>query len=246
MSSPEIKPSSAKATLPYVGYGLVLFSLLDLIIFLYPLRFLDPSWEYNTFNYFVDSSAGTLVGFWIVLSRELGSIEKYKIEKVINRFLAWLTLILSIVYFLLVPFGLSAAFRLHRNNVFLATNQQGQGLEQIETFRSRINSATDAQLGSLQQQIPINPANPIPANNPTEFRKALLTQLDSQAQSIREQTTTAIANSRQAILKRTLKSFLGALIISFVFLRLWLQEPKRRDSIGSLIFARKRRPNQPR
>lgn len=246
MTSPEIKPNSPKALLPYVGYGLVLFSLLDLLIFLYPPQFLDFTWEYNTFNYFVDSSAGTVVGFWIVLSRELAGLERYKIEKVLNRFLAWITLILAIIYFLLVPFGISAAFRLHRNNGFLATNQQNQGLQQLETIRSRVNSASDADLGNLQRQVPNNPSNPLPANNPTEFRKALLAQLDAQANNIREQTKTAIANSRQAILKRTLKSVLGALIVSFIFLRLWLQDPKRKESIASLVFARKRNPIQPK
>lgn len=222
-----------KAALPYVGYGLVVFSILDLLIYLIPIRFFDFNWEFNTFNYFVDSSPGSIVGFWIVLSREFNeSINKYIIEKTLIRFLAWSTLFLSIIYFLLIPVGVSAAFRLYKNTNAQFMFQQSNGIAQVEQIRSKIKTASDRDLAGLQKQIPNDSKTSIPFQSPSTFRQSLLEQIDNQANSVRAQTAQAIKNNREVVLKRTLKSLVGAVIVGLLFLRFWLQDPKRRMAIG--------------
>jgi hypothetical protein len=227
-----ISSKRAKATLPYVGYGLVVFSILDLLIYLIPLRFFDFNWEFNTFNYFVDSSPGFIVGVWIVLSRELDSSkEKYFIEKTLIRYLAWFTIPLSIIYFLLIPIGISASFRLYKNTKAQAVFQQNNRITQIEKVRTKVDTASDNDLLGLQKQTP-NINSPSINQTPSIFRQSLLSQIDDQIKTIKTQTEQSISNSKELLIKRTLKSTIGALITGVLFLSFWLQNVKRKIAIG--------------
>jgi hypothetical protein len=230
-----------KSSLPYVGYGLALFSILDLLIYLFPLGFLNSNWEFNTFNYFVDSSPGTIIGFWLVLSQEfVNSGERSKIEKKLMGFLAWLALFLSIIYFALIPFGVSAAFRIYKSNNAQFFDQQNIGIERLEEVGKRIATASDQDLAALQKEINNNRKIP-EILSPDKFKQNLSEQLESQLKAIKTQTQQSVSNNKEVILKRTLKSVIGASIISFIFLRFWLQNENRKQSIIKLLFPGKYR-----
>ncbi|AFY72985.1 hypothetical protein Syn7502_00854 [Synechococcus sp. PCC 7502] len=236
-----INSENAKATLPYVGYGLALFSLLDLIIYLIPLKFFDFSWEFNTFNYFVDSSPGTLIGFWLILSRELKQdLDKFKIEKTLIRVFAWFSLFLSLIYFALIPLGVSASLKLTRVTNIQYSIQEKQKISQAEELRKKINTATDQELEVFQKQIPNTSETPNPIQSPGKIRENLLQQLDDQIKTVQSQIEESVNNSNESIRKRTVKSVVGAVIIALLFLRFWWQNSGRRSAIFSLLFRKKR------
>jgi hypothetical protein len=229
----QIQPS-----LPYVGYGLALFSIIDLLIYLFPLGFLNFNWEFNTFNYFVDSSPGTVIGFWLVLSQELVDSEaRSKIENFFMGFSAWLALFLGIVYFLMIPMGVSAAYRLYSSNNAQIFFQQKNGIAKVEEVRKNIVTASDQDLAGLQKQIPNNPTLS-PIQSPDKFRQSLIDQLESELKAIKSQTQDSLNNNQISILKRTIKSMVGALIVGFIFVKFWFQNVRRRKSIIKAIFSK--------
>ncbi|MEO0684476.1 MAG: HpsJ family protein [Cyanobacteria bacterium J06649_11] len=101
----------------WVGYGLLILALFDVMEMFIPARFMNPNWEFQTFGALVEKVAVPLIGFAFVFLAGLN--DRGNREGIILKILSWLTLLLGIIYFITVPLGVINTVRIYKQ-------QQGQ------------------------------------------------------------------------------------------------------------------------
>jgi 4-amino-4-deoxy-L-arabinose transferase-like glycosyltransferase len=199
-----------------VGYALLALSLIDIINILFPLRFTNPAWEFQVASVLVERSAVPLLGFALVLFGE----KRSRIFNVLSK----VCLVIGILFLLLLPLSISAAWRIDRQ-----TNQQlVQQTTQLQNLKSKLNQATTSQeiknaLSSVNLQ-----ANTSDLKNLQQAKNQLLGRIATTEKQVQAQATTKL-NSNSTLNKNSIKSGLGATIVGACFLTLWRitnQRPK--------------------
>ena len=195
------------------GYALLVLSLFDIIEIFVPPRFEDPVWEFQIARSLVERAPVPLLGLVLVLAGEK--------SKRIFKFLSWASLVVGVLFILLVPLGVSASVRIDQQNQQQLTSQLNQQTTQIQQLRNVVSKATTAEeLGSILARL--NPQRGVPQiNDPQQLKTQLLSQATQAEKKIKDQTATNRGNARQELLKRAIKSLLGALVCGAVFLTIW-------------------------
>ena len=81
--------------LRWVGYGLLVLFLFDLVETLVPLRLMNPVWEFQTMGTLVEIAAVPLIALGLVFFGE--GISRAKLERPVLKSLSWLALLYGIV-----------------------------------------------------------------------------------------------------------------------------------------------------
>lgn len=211
-------------TLPilrWVGYGLLVLALFDVVEMFIPARFMNPNWEFQTFGALVERVAVPLIGFVLVFFAGLN--ERGNNEGTILRFLSWLTLLLGIIYFIAVPLGVINTVRIYKQQqeqITVGLKQQQSVIEEVK--KSLGGSINEAQMQQILARLSGGRAPKI--KNPQELQQAkqqvstLINQSESQLQT---QVQTARSNQRMNLLKKSVKWNLGALIAGALFMTIW-------------------------
>ena len=208
-------PQNLSFILALVGYcllGLTLFDILDILI---PPRFLDPAWEFQALGNIVERVAVPLLALGLILYSET---KPFRIS-----FVSRFCLVLGLIFFLMVPLGISDTLRINAQNEQRASGQFNQQKAQIQQVKSLItNSTTAPELETLKKQLNIPDSN-LNTNNPNELRKQLLAQVTQAENNLAVQAPAEQRRSRNALLKKSVKWNVGALVSSFVFITMWLK-----------------------
>ena len=130
-----------------IGYGLLGLSFVDLLYVLLPPDFTNPVWEYQTIGDLVRLIPVPLLALILVFYGE--AIARKRLEKRILWTLSWLTLVIAIIFFLLVPLTISDSIRIGRFNNEQISNQVNQQKLQLDATRQQLEKATPEQLQSL-------------------------------------------------------------------------------------------------
>ena len=110
-----------------VGYALLALSLFDVIDIFIPALFTNPAWEFQMVRSLVERVPVPLLGAVLVFSGE----KSLKIFKV----LSWVCLLVGVLFFLLVPLGISASLRLNSQSaqeLNTRVTQQANQLQQLQ------------------------------------------------------------------------------------------------------------------
>lgn len=241
-SSPGLNPSddvSQTITMGHllrlarvVGYGLLLLSLVDFLYVLIPANFMDPVWEYQFAGDLVKLVPVPLLALVLVFWGD--NVERQDLEWPILKFLSWLTLIFSIILFLLIPLTAANTLRIHRFNNEQISTQVNQQRQQIDATRTQLEGATAQQLQGLvptpdaQGQLPNAPTSP------EEARTQILDNLNQAREQAAVQANQARANVKQNLIKNSLKLMAGGFVGSFLFLYAWLVSRWARRGKGTL------------
>lgn len=191
-----------------VGYALLALSLIDIINILSPLRFTDPAWEFQVVSALVERSPVPLLGFALVLFGE----QRSRIFNILSK----ACLVIGILFLLLLPLSISAAWRIEQQ-----TNQQlVQQTTQLQNLKSKLNQATTSQeiknaLSSVNLQ-----TNTSDLKNLQQVKKQLLGRIATSEKQVQAQATNRL-NSNSTLNKNSIKSGLGAFIVGACFLTLW-------------------------
>lgn len=198
------------------GYALLTLSFFDIVDIFVPSRFLDPAWEFQMVRNLVERAPVPLLGLVLVFCGEKSSR--------ILRFLSWAGLVVSVLFFLLIPLGISSSVRLSQQ--LQTTTQANQQITQIQQLRSVLNKATTPQqINSILSRL--NPqGRPPTSGDPQQLKSRLLSELDQAENKLKTQSTANQANARLALIKNALKSILGALVSGLVFLTIWRKTSK--------------------
>ena len=212
-----------------VGYGLLLLSLVDFLYVLIPTKFMDPVWEYQFVGNLVKLLPVPLLALVLVFWGD--SVERQDMEWPILKFLSWLTLLFSMILFLLIPLTAANTLRIHRFNNEQISTQVNQQRQQIEATRTQLSQATPQQLQSLALA---QGQQPNASTDPEDARAQILDNLNRAREQASNQADQARANVKQNLIKNSLKLISESLLGSFLFLYAWLVSRWARRGKGSL------------
>ena len=209
------------AIVRWVGYGLLLLALLDVIEMFVPARFMNPNWEFQTIGALVERVAVPLIA--LVLIFFAGLNERSKKEGIVLKILSWLTLLLGIIYFILVPLGIVNTVRIYKQNneqITIRLNQQKSVLEQVK--KSIDGPINEAQMQQLLARLNGGRAPQIDSPEKLQEAKQQVSTFINQGESqLETQIQNARSNQRLNLFKKSVKWNLGALIAGALYITIW-------------------------
>lgn len=202
-----------------IGYGLLLIGFVDLLYILIPPQLTNPVWEYQAIGDMVKLVPVPILALLLVFTGEKAL--RRKLELKLLPVLSWLTLGISIVFFLLLPLIITDSFKIDRFNktqINTEIRQQKQKLDATQKQVQNMNGdqlkyfiPTPDRLGSLGS-LPDSPAQA--KSSISENLERAKVKADTQAAEARKNVT---AN----LVKNTFKLFTEALISGVIFLMFW-------------------------
>ena len=208
--------------LRWVGYGLLVLFLFDLVEIFVPSRFMNPVWEFQTMGTLVERAAVPLIAFALVFFGE--SKSRSQLERPVLKSLSWLALLYGLVMLLLVPLGVVNTLRIDRQNNAQITTQVTQQMTQIKQVKDQMAKATTKEkmqeflsLLDSQGRVPdIQDSQQL--EEVTKNFSSFITQTEN---SLKSQAETTRSSKRLALLKNSVKWNLGALVSGSLFLLIW-------------------------
>lgn len=205
----------------WIGYGLLILALFDVIEMFIPARLMNPNWEFQTIGALVERVAVPLIGFAFIFLAGLN--ERGNKEGIILKILSWLTLLLGIIYFIIVPLGVINTVRIYKQQqeqITVRLQQQKSVIEQVKkTLDSPINETQMQQILAR-----LNGGRAPEIKSPEELQQAkqqLSTFINKGESDLETQVQTARSNQRLNLLKKSVKWNLGALIAGALFITIW-------------------------
>jgi hypothetical protein len=226
--------------LRWVGYGLLIFALIDTVQLLIPPGFTNPVWELQTLlGGLVDRVAVPLLGFALIFFGEF--YDRIGLEKIALKILSWLCLVLAIVFLLMIPLGVINTARVDTANESQVNTQLAQSKQQLKQAKDqqlpqlvkqaeeRLSQSDAEGLKAIATQLSLEVSA---SANSEELRSQiqqqlntrktqLQQQLNTQESQLDEQSKAALRNQRIGLFKNSVKWNLGALIASTLFFILW-------------------------
>lgn len=165
-----------------LGYGLLLFALVDYIHIVIPPRFTDPSWEFQTIGVLVEHAVVPLLGLIFVFYSHQGYIRERQTN--LLRFLSWVSLLVGLVYLLMLPLGVADTWRIYYGINAQITAQVSQQSQQLQQLKGQLNQATtDEQLKQLVASLAPQ-GRSLEIKNPQASKDQFLTEISQAQQSI--------------------------------------------------------------
>lgn len=202
-----------------VGYALSTLALLDFINIFIPLRFTNPVWEFQMIGALVEHVPVPLIGLVFVFYGE-GNYRS-KVEMIVVKCLSWACLAVGLLFLLLLPLGINNTWRINVQNNIQISNQSSQQLSQILQFKERLNQAkTNEDIYGLLTLLNHTSRSPN-IKNPQELKSKLLLEVTNAEKTVNAQTEATRLNTRQELLKNSIKWNLGTLISGVMFIWIW-------------------------
>ncbi|UIE38627.1 HpsJ-like protein, cyanoexosortase A-associated [Leptodesmis sichuanensis] len=218
MSTGDASENLTVYRLRWIGYGLLIFALIDVIHILTSVQTSDPTWGLQTIGQFVERVVVPLLGFALVFFGEFYG--RRGPEKITLRILSWLCMILAILFFLMAPAVVFQSVSLKGQAEQQASKVVDQRLAQLKQLEDQLNKSNPEQIKALASQlnalgVQVDPKNPAAVKDQIETRiKVFREQLPAQVQG-------AAASQTSGLLKNAVKWSLGAIVAGVLFLYLW-------------------------
>jgi len=216
----------------WVGYGLLILALFDVVDILVPPQLMNPVWEFQAAGSLVERVPVPLIGLILVFFD--GANLRGKWEKPILRLLSWAAVGVGVLFLLLIPILIGDAVRLNNQNNVQVGAQVSQQSSQIQQFKTQLNQASSQDLGVLYDRLNAQGRAGSIAS-PEELKK----QLASEVAQAEKRLQTDAESTRQAQFKSLLKNAgkwgLGALVSGILFIRIgqgsrWTRQKRSKRS----------------
>ncbi len=198
-----------------LGYGLLLLAFFDIIEMFVPPNFMNPAWEFQTFGALVERVPVPLIGLVFVFYGELHSRAKW--EFVTVKLFSWLTLLLAVFFFLLIPLGIGNTVRLSNQSAAQISNVSKQQISQAEQVEKRLSTATPQQIDSFLK----SQGRSLEGKSPEEVKSQILSEVAKAKTQIKNQAQSTQSSQRLNLLKSSVKWNLGALVSGALFFSIW-------------------------
>lgn len=216
---PDTVLEKSKFLMPWVGYGILIFSLIDFLYILIPPQFTDPVWEFQAIGQYVERIWAPLLGLCFVFYGRTGDVKILEMQ--VLRLLSWLALLLSVFYLVMIPLGIKNGERLYSRVGREAETQLSQQQQQLGQVKAQVEQATTPeQLGQLAAALAQQRQAP-PIEDPQAFKDQLLFQLERAGSDLETQITVQRKTQQRNLLKQAVKWNLGALIAAIWLLIIW-------------------------
>lgn len=218
IQSGEVSENLTAYRFRWIGYGFLVFALIDAIHILLTIQFSQPGWLLQTVGQFVERAVVPLLGFTLVFFGEY--YNRGDVEKIGLRILSWLSMVLAIVFLLMIPPIFLQTLSVNNQAQQVVDKQVEQQLTQLKQLEDQLARSNPEQLKALATQlqglgVSVDPTKPDEVKTKVEERiKTVRAQLQQQAQG-------ATAGQASGLWKNAIKWSLGALVTAVLFFYLW-------------------------
>jgi len=204
--------------LRWIGYGLLVFSLMDTVAVLVPLGFTNPAWELQTLGALVERVAVPLLAMALIFFGEF--YDRSTFEKIPLKVLSWLCLLLTLLFLLMIPLGILATSRLDAQNDQQISRQLEQQDKQLGQLKTQLDQSRPEDMKALGAQLSSLGIS-ADAQSPDELKTKILARIEAVKAQSQTQAQASRSTQRRTLLKNSIKWNLGALISSALFFILW-------------------------
>lgn len=203
-----------------VGYGLLVMAFVDFLSLIIPPQLMNPAWEFQTIGALVERIPVTLLGMVLVYFGERS--DRTPIETFLLRGLSWLSLILAILFFLMIPLSISDTFRIYYQHNAQVNLRVVPQIDSIKQFKDKLAAANslDQIRAILEEQATQKITIPDSADT-QKLKESILQNLKKTEDNLNSQVEMLRSAKRSELLKNSLKWNLGALIAAFLFFFIW-------------------------
>jgi hypothetical protein len=198
-----------------LGYGLLLLALFDWVEILVPPQFMNPAWELQTIGALVERVPVSLIGFVLIFYAEFESRNKWELPLI--KLFSWLTLLLAIVYFLMIPLAIADTVRINKQSTEQIKSASTQQITRAEQLQQQLNQATPQQIDDILKQRGAT----LEGKNGQQVKDELTSRLSQAKVQIKNQAKTVQSNQGFSLIKSSLKWSLGALVAAALFFSIW-------------------------
>lgn len=209
---------SSRSLFRWIGYGLLILAVFDVINILIPPQLMNPAWEFQTIGALVERVPVPLIGLALIFYE--GASLRGRAEKPFLKVLSWASLLVGVLYLLLIPLALSNTWRINNQNNAQVVAQSNQQLSQIQQIKSQLNNATPQELNNLLSRLSSQGRAPN-IENSGELKNQLASEIAQAEKRLKKQSETSKASTRLVLLKNSAKWNLGALISGILFIHIW-------------------------
>ncbi len=202
-----------------VGYGLLSFSLIDLVSVLSQVQLAAIPSIYQTLGTIVERFPLPLLGVMLIFSGEKNCRQAW--ERKPLRVLSWASLVIGIFLLLLIPIILGVSIQMSLQAEVEVNAQTDQQLTQLQKTETQISQATTQDLTYFLERLRQQSQTTPEIKDPQALKERLLIDVTQSKQTIKNQAEMTRANQRKALLRDSTKWSLGALIAGVTFIYLW-------------------------
>ncbi len=218
VSSGEASENLTAYRFRWIGYGFLLFALIDAIHILLTIQTSQPTWLLQTIGQFVERVVVPLLGFTLIFFGEYYG--RKDSEKLGLRILSWLCMVIAVIFLLMIPPIFLQTLSVNSQARQVVDQQVEQQLTQLKQLEDQLARSNPEQLKALAAQlqglgVSVDPTKPDAVKAQVEARiKTVREQLQNQAQG-------ATAGQASGLWKNAIKWSLGALVSAALFFYLW-------------------------
>ena len=204
--------------LRWIGYGLLILSLLDTIAVLIPANFGNRVWELQTIGAVVERVPVPLLAMALRFFGE--GYDRRRLEDIFLKVLSWVCLVLALVFLLMLPLGIFGTIFVNNQNDKQITTQANQQLAQLQQVEERLNKGSPEDLKNLAGEL-TRLGVQADTKNPQELKTQILSRITPAKERLQTQSAAVQSSQRLGLLKNAVKWLLGALISSVLFFTIW-------------------------
>lgn len=208
--------------LRWLGYGLLLLALFDVIEILVPPQIMNPVWEFQTLGALVERVPVPLIGLVLVFYGERNYRAKWEIP--LLKVLSWLSLLVGILFLLLVPLGIIDTVRINQQNNQRITTQVEQQMAQIQQVKGALAQAqTKEEMEQLLSNIDSQGGTPTIRDSAqlAEVKEQLSSFITQGEARMKAQAQETRKRQRLSLLESSVKWNLGALVSAALYIGIW-------------------------
>ncbi|NEO89911.1 MAG: hypothetical protein F6K56_06520 [Moorea sp. SIO3G5] len=208
--------------LHWVGYGLLVLALFDLIVILFPPGFMNPFWEFKMFGEVVEIIPVPLLGFSLVFLGE--AKDRTNREKHLLKFLSRFTLWSGFMLLLLIPLAIINTVRIEASYSSQLTSKFSNRKAQIEEVQKQLEKVkTPEEMQALVNRLDSQGRTPAIKNaeEVEQVKHKISSFMEKSANTMESQVAKTLSSQRQNLLKNSVKWNLGALVGGVLFFMIW-------------------------
>lgn len=201
-----------------IGYGLLLFVLLDIIYIFFPPHFMDPIWEFQMLGAVVERAPLPLLALVLIFYGETNLRARW--EKNVLKLLSRFSLLVGLLFLLLILLGIGDAIRIYNINNKQINEQLVQQQSKIQQFEDKLLKAKDHELEDIIKRVNTENGS-FEIKDAQQLRVSLLTEANKSERNLKIQAEATRKTKNNALIKSSVKWNLGCLIAGDLFIRVW-------------------------
>ncbi|MGF1492590.1 MAG: HpsJ family protein [Microcoleaceae cyanobacterium] len=200
----------------WIGYCLLLLTLLDLVVVLIPLDLMNPEWEFQAMGAIIERVPVPLLGIGLIFFGDVQLRKRW--ELVFLKLLSWFCLVLAMVCLIVIPLVLAtSAQRLTIQIDQSSTSQLNQQLEQTITLEEQLAQASRDEIAAFLE----SRGTSLEGTTPEQARQELIESLSSARQEATNKVKGELSTRHLNLKKIAAKWIFGSMLSGFTFAYIW-------------------------